>query len=291
MQQVIDFIIRKKDVVVYFILLLFSLVLILNSNYFQKSKVLLFSNSISNYTTENLNYFKEYFKLKEINYNLSKENLVLRNQLEKFSRRTKLDSLKNVNFSYKNAKIISNNLSSTKNHLIINKGVKHGLKNEMGVISSNGIVGIINRISKNYSSVMSILNINTKINAKVKRTSHFGTLEWYGLRTDYMILNDIPETANIEVGDSIITGGMSLIFPEGINIGIVSEIINQNKYNDSVVKFIVDNKNINKAKYLDFEFKENYLTIEVKLHTNMNNLNNVYVIESLNREEFQKIRN
>ena len=291
MQQVIDFIIRKKDVVVYFILLLFSLVLILNSNYFQKSKVLLFSNSISNYTTENLNYFKEYFKLKEINYNLSKENLVLKNQLEKFSRRTKLDSLKNVNFSYKNAKIISNNLSSTKNHLIINKGVKHGLKNEMGVISSNGIVGIIDRISKNYSSVMSILNINTKINAKVKRTSHFGTLEWYGLRTDYMILNDIPETANIEVGDSIITGGMSLIFPEGINIGIVSEIINQNKHNDSVVKFIVDNKNINKAKYLDFEFKENYLTIEVKLHTNMNNLNNVYVIESLNKEEFQKIKN
>ena len=259
MQQVIDFIIRKKDVVVYFILLLFSLVLILNSNYFQKSKVLLFSNSISNYTTENLNYFKEYFKLKEINYNLSKENLVLKNQLEKFSRRTKLDSLKNVNFSYKNAKIISNNLSSTKNHLIINKGVKHGLKNEMGVISSNGIVGIINRISKNYSSVMSILNINTKINAKVKRTSHFGTLEWYGLRTDYMILNDIPETANIEVGDSIITGGMSLIFPEGINIGIVSEIINQNKYNDSVVKFIVDNKNINKAKYLDFQLHKHYL--------------------------------
>ena len=290
MQQVIDFIIRKKDVVVYFILLLFSLVLILNSNYFQKSKVLLFSNSISNYTTENLNYFKEYFKLKEINYNLSKENLVLKNQLEKFSRRTKLDSLKNVNFSYKNAKIISNNLSSTKNHLIINKGVKHGLKNEMGVINSTGIIGIINQTSKNYSSVMSILNINTKINAKVKRTSHFGTLEWHGLRTNYMILNDIPETANIKIGDSIITGGMSLIFPEGINIGIVSEIINQYKHNDTIVKFIADNKN-NKAKYLDLKFKENYLTIEVKLHTNMNNLNNVYVIESLNREEFQKIKN
>ena len=71
-----------------------------------------------------------------------------------------------------------------------------------------------------------------------------------------------------------------------------SEIITQNKHNDSVVKFIGDNKNTinNKAKYLDFEFKENYLTIEVKLHTNMNNLNNVYVIESLYREEFQKIK-
>ena len=71
----------------------------------------------------------------------------------------------------------------------------------------------------------------------------------------------------------------------------MSEIVNQNKHNDSVLKFIQNNKNINnnKVKYLDFEFRENYLTIEVKLHTNMNNLNNVYVIESLNKEEFKNI--
>jgi len=183
--------------------------------------------------------------------------------------------------------VISNNLSSFKNRLVINKGIKDGLKNEMGVINSTGIVGIINRTSKNYSSVMSVLNIDTKINAKVKRTSHFGTLEWNGRRTSYLVLNDIPETANIKVGDSIITGGMSLIFPEGINIGVVSEILNQNKISDTVVRF---KGNIDEAKYLDFDFKENYLTVKVKLHTDMNNLNNVYVIESLNRKEFQKIK-
>ena len=149
--------------------------------------------------------------------------------------------------------MISNNLSSFKNHLIINKGVRHGLKNEMGVINSTGIVGIINRTSKNYSSVMSVLNIDTKINAKVKRTSHFGTLEWNGRRTSYLVLNDIPETANIKVGDSIITGGMSLIFPEGINIGVVSEIINQNKISDTVVRF---KGNINEANYLDLSLKK-----------------------------------
>jgi rod shape-determining protein MreC len=168
--------------------------------------------------------------------------------------------------------------------LIINKGIKDGLKNEMGIINSTGIVGIINRTSKNYSSVMSILNIETKINAKVKRTSHFGTLEWDGLSNNYLLLNDIPETADIKVGDSIITGGMSLIFPEGINVGVVSKVINKNKYNDSILRL-----NTNNGKYLDFEFRENYLNIEVKLHTNMNNLNNVYVIESLNREEFKNI--
>ena len=287
MQQIIDFIIRKKDVVVYLILLIFSLTLVFNSNYFHKSKVLIFSNSIANYSTENFNYLNEYFELKKINSSLLEENLVLKNQLEKINKNISLDSLTNINFSYKNAKVISNNLSSFKNRLVINKGIKDGLKNEMGVINSTGIVGIINRTSKNYSSVMSVLNIDTKINAKVKRTSHFGTLEWNGRRTSYLVLNDIPETANIKVGDSIITGGMSLIFPEGINIGVVSEIINQNKISDTVVRF---KGNINEANYLDFEFKENYLTVKVKLHTDMNNLNNVYVIESLNREEFQKIK-
>jgi len=287
MQQIIDFIIRKKDVAVYFILLLFSLSLIFNSNYFHRSKVIILLNNISNFSSENFDYITEYFELKDINLDLTKENLFLKNQLEKVKQYSNLDSLKNTNFTFRNAKVISNNLSSFKNHLIINKGVRHGLKNEMGVINSTGIVGIINRTSKNYSSVMSVLNIDTKINAKVKRTSHFGTLEWNGLRTSHLILNDIPETANIKVGDSIITGGMSLIFPEGINIGVVSEILNQNKISDTVVRF---KGNIDEAKYLDFDFKENYLTVKVKLHTDMNNLNNVYVIESLNREEFQKIK-
>jgi len=287
MQQIIDFIIRKKDVVVYFILLLFSLSLIFNSNYFHRSKVIILLNNISSFSSENFDYINEYFELKDINLDLTKENLFLKNQLEKVKQYSNLDSLKNTNFTFRNAKVISNNLSSFKNHLIINKGVRHGLKNEMGVINSTGIVGIINRTSKNYSSVMSVLNIDTKINAKVKRTSHFGTLEWNGRRTSYLVLNDIPETANIKVGDSIITGGMSLIFPEGINIGVVSEILNQNKISDTVVRF---GGNIDEAKYLDFDFKENYLTVKVKLHTDMNNLNNVYVIESLNREEFQKIK-
>ena len=287
MQQIIDFIIRKKDVAVYFILLLFSLSLIFNSNYFHRSKVIILLNNISSFSSENFDYINEYFELKDINLDLTKENLFLKNQLEKVKQYSNLDSLKNTNFTFRNAKVISNNLSSFKNHLIINKGVRHGLKNEMGVINSTGIVGIINRTSKNYSSVMSVLNIDTKINAKVKRTSHFGTLEWNGRRTSYLVLNDIPETANIKVGDSIITGGMSLIFPEGINIGVVSEIINQNKISDTVVRF---KGNINEANYLDFEFKENYLTVKVKLHTDMNNLNNVYVIESLNRKEFQKIK-
>ena len=284
MQQIIDFIIRKKDVVVYLILLILSLALVFNSNYFHKSKIILFSNSIANYSTENFNYLNEYFELKKINSNLLEENLILKNQLEKVNKPTSLDSLTNINFSYKNAKVISNNLSSFKNRLVINKGIKDGLKNEMGVINSDGIVGIINSTSKNYSSIMSILNIEIKINAKIKKTSHFGTLEWDGLSTKYLKLNDIPETANIKIGDSIVTGGMSLIFPEGIKIGVISKISsNENQ----VTSFSIKSGNND---VFEYESRENYLNIKVKLNTDMSNLNNVYIIESLNKEEFQKVK-
>lgn len=286
MQQLIDFILRKKDVVVYFVLLSLSLSLIFNSNYFHKSKFIIFSNGITNYTNEVFENINWYFQLKKINSSLVEENLILKNQLEKFIEKNSIDSLENVAFQYQNAKVISNNLSSIKNNLVINKGIKHGLKNEMGVISSTGIVGIINRTSKNYSSVMSVLNTESKINAKVKRTSHFGTLEWNGLSNRELLLNDIPETADIKIGDSIITGGMSLIFPEGINIGVVSEIMKQEKFNDTVMKFHINNQ----VKIANIEFRENYLNIEVKLHTDMNNLNNVYVIESLNKNEFENIK-
>lgn len=289
MQQIIDFIIRKKDVVVYLILLIFSLTLVFNSNYFHKSKVLIFSNSIANYSTENFNYLNEYFELKKINSSLLEENLVLKNQLEKINKNISLDSLTNINFSYKNAKVISNNLSSFKNRLVINKGIKDGLKNEMGVISSDGIVGIIDNTTKRYSSIMSILNIEMKINAKVKRTEHFGTLEWDGFDTRHLTLNDISETAKIKVGDSIITGGMSLIFPEGINIGTISKIISQNETHSNTkgraIKISVRDDSI-----IDYDIRENYLNIEVKLHNDMSNLNNVYIIESFNKKEFQKIK-
>ena len=286
MQQLIDFILRKKDVVVYFVLLFLSLSLIFNSNYFHKSKFIIFSNGITNYTNEVFENINWYFELKKINSSLVEENLILKNQLEKFIEKNSIDSLENVAFQYQNAKVISNNLSTIKNNLVINKGIKHGLKNEMGVISSTGIVGIINRTSKNYSSVMSVLNTESKINAKVKRTSHFGTLEWNGLSNRELLLNDIPETADIKIGDSIITGGMSLIFPEGINIGVVSEIMKQEKFNDTVMKFYINNQ----VKIANIEFRENYLNIEVKLHTDMNNLNNVYIIESLNKNEFENIK-
>ena len=265
MQRIIDSILAKKDVLVFLILLLFSLYLIINSNYYHKSKVLNLSN---NFTTHILNEYSSinaYFKLKEYNKTLIKENVSLKNELQNFKFIDLDSAFLKKEFIYSDAKIISNNISLLKNFLIINKGSKDGVVNEMGVVSSDGLVGIVNEVSENYSSVMSLLNLNSRINAKVKRTSHFGSLEWEGLDINILILKDIPKTAKINIGDSIVTGGMSAIFPENIKIGLISKV--------------------------GFNIKlDNYFRIEVKLHNDMTSIRNVYLLSSLYKNEIEQLK-
>jgi len=265
MQRIIDSILAKKDVLVFLILLLFSLYLITNSNFYHKAKILKVSNNFTNLIFDEYSYLNEYFRLEDYNDALIKENVRLHNELQNFKSINIDSSLLKKDFIYSNAKIISNNISLLKNYLIINKGSIDGVVREMGIISSEGIIGIVDEVSENYSSVMSILNLNLKINAKVKRTSHFGSLEWEGLDIDILILKDIPKTAKINIGDSVVTGGMSAIFPENIKIGIVSNVST--------------NKNL-----------DNYLRIEIKLHNDMSKLRNIYLLSSLFKNEIEQLK-
>ena len=87
-----------------------------------------------------------------------------------------------------------------------------------------GIVGIIDNVSANYSTVISILNTKSQINAKIKHSDHFGTLNWNGKNAGFVQLIDVPRLASIRKGDTIVTGGQSVIFPENIGIGTIEKI-------------------------------------------------------------------
>jgi rod shape-determining protein MreC len=67
--------------------------------------------------------------------------------------------------------------------------------------------------------VISILNVRSRINAKIKKSNHFGSLVWNARSTGFVQLIDVPRLAAIRKGDTIVTGGQSVIFPENINIG------------------------------------------------------------------------
>ena len=263
MQQIFNFIFKNSTKLLFLLLLGTSLVLTIQSHSYHRSKVISSANFLSGGVYERINRVTEYLSLKSQNEELATENAKLKSLLFNIKDTTvvpKIDSLKGVKkINIIVSKVIHNSYNVDKNYLTINSGEKDGVRPDMGVINSSGIIGIVEKTSKNYATIVSILNVKSQINAKVKKTNHFGSLIWNGKSTGFVQLIDIPRLAEVRKGDTIVTGGQSVIFPENIGIGTIDKI------------------------YIDDE--TNYYTLNVKLFNDMTNLGHVYIIKSKDREE------
>lgn len=207
-----------------------------------------------------------YFGLRKEIKKLAEENAELRRTIQLYGSNTipyQDSSLAFYKYTYTWAEVINNNFSGTKNNLTINKGSKDSLHIDLGVVSSKGIVGIINNLSEKYATVQSILNTKSQINSKLKNSQHFGTLVWDTKDPNIVQLIDIPRLASIAVGDTVVTGGMSTIFPKGILIGSI--------------------------KNFSLEKDENYYHVNVELFNDMTDLKNVYIIDNIDREEIKTL--
>ena len=269
MQQIINFLIRNKTFLMFLLLFSISLLLTFQSHSYHKSKFINSANFLTGGIYKSVNNIKQYFGLKKENEILLEENNRLKSIL--FNVETEeikqLYSDKNTSDNYKliSAQVYKNSYSATNNYLTIDKGVKDSIKQDFGVITSKGIVGIIDNTSNSYARVMSILNTNSKINSQLKKSNHFGTLIWNAESPQHVQLIDIPKLATVVVGDTIITGGRSTIFPKGIGIG-------------KVVSFKLDET-------------ENYYIINVNLFNDMTNIGHVYIIENLDAKEISTLNN
>lgn len=263
MQQIFNFIFKNSNRLLFLLLLGISLLLTIQSHSFHRSKIISSANFLSGGVYEKVNSVNEYLNLKTQNDALALENAELKSLL--FNRKDttaiqKLDSLKGVKAEdIIVSKVIHNSYNVYENYLTLNSGELQGVKPDMGVINSLGIVGIIDNTSPHYATVISILNKKSQINAKIKKSNHFGSLIWNGKSTGFVQLIDVPRLAAIRKGDTIVTGGQSVIFPENINIG-------------TIAKIYIDNQT-------------NYYTLDVKLFNDMTNLGHVYIIKSKNRDE------
>jgi rod shape-determining protein MreC len=270
MQQIFSFIIKNSNRLLFLLLLGISLSLTIQSHSFHRSKVISSANFLSGGVYERINSMEEYLHLKEQNDQLALENANLKSLLFKTKDSAEipnLDSLKGVlPKDIIVSKVIHNSFNVYENFLTLNSGAKSGVKPDMGVVNSLGIVGIIDNVSANYSTVISILNIKSQINAKIKNSDHFGTLNWDGKNAGFVQLIDVPRLASIRKGDTIVTGGQSVIFPENIGIGTIENI------------------------YIPGD-KTHYYTINVKLFNDMTNLGHVYIIKTENSEEIRNLEN
>ncbi|WP_369047888.1 rod shape-determining protein MreC [Tenacibaculum sp. UWU-22] len=271
MQQLIYFF-QKYKVFLFFLLLEFIAIALTINNYnFHKSKIVGSANFVTGGMLKTYSDFSDYLHLKSQNKDLVQENVYLKNLVEKirFSNdsiieNTVVDSLYRQKFKYLKAKIINNNYSNQFNFITIDKGEGNGVAKEMGVVNGKGIIGIVDYATNKYARVQSILNKNSKINARFKNSSHFGTLTWDGKDYNIVQLTDIPRQAVYKKGDTIITGGKSTIFPEGINIGTIVKVPAQNTASN---------------------------TLDIKLFNDMSNINYVYVINNLEKEEIKSVEN
>jgi rod shape-determining protein MreC len=270
MQQFIYFFQKFKYFLFFLLLQFFAITITFNNLNFHKSKYVNSANKITGGIYNQISNVFNYFALKSTNKDLIEENIRLINLLQQKSVTSfSLDSIivdtvkYHQKYTFLNAKIINNNYVNAFNFLTIDKGEDDGLAREMAVVNGKGIIGITDNTSFNYTRVQSVLNRNSKINARLKN-GYFGTLKWSGLNYNIVQLTDIPRQAPVKIGDTIETGGKSTIFPEGILIGTVLKINSD--------------KGIDKA-------------IDVKLFNDMSNIGSVYVIKNLHKKEIKSLEN
>lgn len=270
MKNLIQFLIRFHFIILFILIEIFALSIVIQNNNFQKAKVVTLIQNIKGIYHSKTFSITEYIGLREINEILSAENTRLNNILQRAYRSDDIFFYKQDDPGYKQqyymtgAKVLNNKINTQHNFLTLNKGSEQGIKPGMAVISSDGVVGVIFDVSKQYATVISLLNTRLNISAKLKKNNYFGALQWDGKSYQKAILNEIPHHVEINIGDSIITSGYSTIFPEGIQIGTVK----------------------------DFHVKGgNFYEIKVDLSTNFKKLRFVNVISNLKKKDQLDLEN
>ena len=263
-------ILKKYDYVVVFLwLLVASLVMMSRSSYYQQSRLVSWANGIAGGCYRGMHSVSGYFGLKGENDRLAAENARLRERLAE-SYISYTDSIFTVNdtvyrqrYDYTEASVIKNSWSGQNNYIMIGKGHRHGVEPDMAVISPEGIVGVVIRTTDNFATVMPVLHSDSRNSVKVKRTGISGSLVWDGKDFRYAQVIDVPTTHQFEEGDTIVTSGLANDFPEGISVGYVVEA-------DTI-------KGMGMYK------------LRVRLATDFNKLDHVYVIDNKFREEQQQL--
>jgi rod shape-determining protein MreC len=269
MRNLFNFFWRHSIFILFILLEALSILLVVNNNGYQKSVTFAWASEKTGELQSGYNSLWEYLYLKQTNKDLAAENARYRSMQASAFLITdtlvhyKKDTLYRQQFEMLSARVISNSTNSATNYMQLNKGKLEGINKDMAVVSPTGIVGIVVSVSNNFSWVMSLINKETRISARIKKNGQIGTISWEGGSYRYISLKDIPTHVRIARGDTIVTSGYSYEFPQGEVIGVIND--------------------------LDIKSGEHFYTINVRLAVDFNSLDHVYVIRNLLKEEQTKL--
>lgn len=273
MRNLIAFLIRNGAWFFFILLEIVCFYLIFQHNTYQQSLYINSSNEFVGRVYSISGSITSYFGLKEDNQQLITQNAELQKKvwnLENYvsdlladtitTKSLTTDSLSTKdNYEFIIARVINSSITKSDNYITVNKGSRDGIKPDMGVVSQEGMIGIVREVSRNFAVIQTILNSKTNISCKIKGSNNPGTLVWNGKDYRYANLDGFPRHEKFYKGDTVITSGFSSIFPEGVFIGIVEES--------------------------EPEYDDNFLTLKVKLASDFASLSNVMIISNKNSEE------
>lgn len=232
MRALIDLIVHNKHWFVFLLLEVISLVFLFSYNGYQKSVYFTTANDVVGSTYNVISGITSYLHLQEVNNELEatneelrKEMYAMRQQLEAIQQ----DSMKrpqalSLRYEVVPAQVVNMTLHKATNFITINKGEADGIRPEMGVVCSRGVVGIVYMTSRHYSIVMPLLNVNSKISCRLRGSDYFGSLVWQRGYADIAYVTSVPRHAPVKKKAIVETNGYSDIFPPGLPIGVVQQV-------------------------------------------------------------------
>jgi len=251
---------RYSNFLVFIALEVAAFLLLSWNNVYPRSSLLSTANDFVAWQHEQISEVKSYFSLRAQNEQLAEENAVLRNQISSMNSATTGDSI-----HYVPAKVVQMTTNRLHNYLTINRGSKDGIQRGQGIRNEDGVVGIVRTVGHNYSVVLPLINTHTNLSCRFAKNDYIGTLQWDGKDSRFAQLADVAAHMVVNPGDTIITSGLSPVFPEGIPVGIVE---------NSVLKE-----------------GDSYYTIRVRLYTNFKRLKYVEVVQNAAQQELEELEN
>ena len=163
-------------------------------------------------------------------------------------------------YIYRDAKVVYNSINMETNYLQLNRGARQGIRENMAVINSAGAaVGVVVNVSPNFSHVMSLLHVKSRISASLKKTGDFGTLEWDAEDPRFISLKGIAKSIDVKKGDTVLTSIYSYNFPPGFMVGTIADV--------------------------QTEKASGFYLLRLRTAVNFNSVQNVFVVENLQRAE------
>lgn len=272
MRNVFLFISRYFTFICFLALQVFALSMLFRYNKYHRAVFLGRANEITGYINSKFDNVDDYFHLKDENQRLHRMNDSLLHLMQfnfmapdtgvrMVTDTLQIDTSALVRrYFWRDAKVINNSVSEQKNYFQINRGSRQGIKDDMAVVNSDGsAVGVVVNVSENFSQVMSLLHVQRKVNAMMKKSRNSGTIEWDGKNPLFLTLRGIPKSDSVAIGDTVLTSLYSFNFPPGLLIGTID-----GKVDDKSTNFFV---------------------LRVKPAANFQNLQQVHVIENLQQNE------